>query len=49
MGIDNPAELHNDEYYKIYTDYLFLKKTERNFWIGIFRQVISEAFGKEEE
>ena len=47
MGVAEPEKLSTEEYYKKYADYLYLKKKERDFWVGIFRQVISEAFGAE--
>lgn len=42
----DPDQLGDQEYIKLLTEYAYVRKEERNFYIGILRQVVSEAFGK---
>lgn len=45
MGVAEPEKLSTEEYYKKYADYLYLQTLKRNFYVGILRQVVGEAFG----
>ncbi len=43
MGISNPQSLSKKEYNEAYAAYLFLRKMDREFELGILKQAISEA------
>lgn len=45
MGVDNPEELSSEDRNKIYADYLFLRRYDRDFQLNILKQAISEALG----
>jgi hypothetical protein len=47
MGITNPEELSTEEYYRAYAEWEYLRKMDRDFYISILRQIISEIFPEE--
>lgn len=48
MGIKRPDKLSDKQFAKAYQAFLFIRNTEREFYINILREVVSEAFGNKQ-
>lgn len=44
MGIKHPELLSDEEYDKAYAAYIFLRQHDREFYLGIGRQLLNELF-----
>ena len=43
---DDPSQLTDEEYAERWNDFLYAREQDRNMLLSVFRQVLSEAFGK---
>lgn len=44
MGVTNPENLNDDEFEKLYNEFLFIRNYDRKFYLSIAKQALAEIF-----